>query len=299
MGCESHPTSNLPTGIQRYDSPLSSTLPTDLIQYVNLTELFYIIGMLFTKLAILTQLKSIFKSTTKDWMYCLFVLLMSLVVAYNFATALVLIFQCIPREKIWNTTIPGQCINPEASTIASGVFNFVLDLLIFVLPIYAIFRLRMTLKRKLGICAVFAIGLLACVSSLLRLIYSVVIVGTADLTYYEVGLCWTSALETISAILVACFPVMPRLYRFLRGERPAAGHSSRRPSYRPTAFSVGSVGRGGLRKKSADMLAGRQGNRTLVGTEGGGVDDMKLGWLELGDDNRVSQEWSARNVEPT
>ena len=80
--------------------------------------------------------------------------------AFYIAAVTVVLAQCNPREKIWNPLISGTCINNNANIIATGAFNFVLDVLIFILPIYAIVHLQMPIKQKIGISAVFATGLL-------------------------------------------------------------------------------------------------------------------------------------------
>ena len=67
---------------------------------------------------------------------------------------------CIPREKIWNPTIPGTCLHNDLNLVISAAFNCTLDFLIFLLPIYAIVRLQIRVKQKFGIGAVFAVGLL-------------------------------------------------------------------------------------------------------------------------------------------
>ena len=62
----------------------------------------------------------------------------------------------------------------------------------------------------------------ACISSCLRLYYSIQLIYAADMTFEVVNLAWTACLECAAAILVASFPVMPRLYRFIRGEKATA-----------------------------------------------------------------------------
>ena len=79
---------------------------------------------------------------------------------YYLTGILIEIFQCTPREKIWNPAVEGSCVDNNASVTVSGAFNLVLDLIMFMLPIYAIWRLKIAIKRKLGICAAFATGLL-------------------------------------------------------------------------------------------------------------------------------------------
>ena len=71
------------------------------------------------------------------------------------------IFQCSPREKIWNIfETDGHCYDVGAFEKASGVFNIVSDFAILILPITSVWRLHMTFRKKLLTTAVFAIGFL-------------------------------------------------------------------------------------------------------------------------------------------
>ena len=117
--------------------------------------------MLFTKLAILVQIQHIFMPVgTRGSSYWLAVLLMLIGPGYYIAAAIVEIAQCIPREKISNPFVPGFCINNDVNVIFAGAFNLGYDILLFALPIYCILHLQLALRRKLGVCAIFAIGLL-------------------------------------------------------------------------------------------------------------------------------------------
>ena len=55
---------------------------------------------------------------------------------------------------------PALCSNVYMNTEAQAVLNVATDFAVLVLPITRIFHLHMSLRRKLGISAVFAIGLL-------------------------------------------------------------------------------------------------------------------------------------------
>lgn len=71
------------------------------------------------------------------------------------------LLECIPTAKIWEPERKdGRCININVAYTATGAINVVSDLLILLLPMLAIWRLQMAAKRKLGIAAVFATGLL-------------------------------------------------------------------------------------------------------------------------------------------
>ena len=71
------------------------------------------------------------------------------------------IFQCTPRELIWNPLIAGSCfVNTNSVLIATAVVNAVSDLIILALPFRSIWRLQMSGQEKVKISTVFAIGLL-------------------------------------------------------------------------------------------------------------------------------------------
>ena len=79
-----------------------------------------------------------------------------------FYTAVIfaLIFACSPRDKTWDTTIPGHCINQNAIFIALCVVNVVTNILCLAIPLNCLRKLQMPLRRKLGISLVFMTGIL-------------------------------------------------------------------------------------------------------------------------------------------
>ena len=80
---------------------------------------------------------------------------------FHFVAVFFDIFQCNPREKIWNKLITtGHCYNISALDKASGVFNVVSDFAILILPVPSIWSLQMSLRKKLLTTGVFAVGLL-------------------------------------------------------------------------------------------------------------------------------------------
>lgn len=70
------------------------------------------------------------------------------------------VFQCMPREKIWSPLTDGKCINFQVATLFAGVINLLLDVGIFLAPIWAIWLLQMPLHRKVGVLSVFGVGFL-------------------------------------------------------------------------------------------------------------------------------------------
>ncbi|MCJ1262841.1 hypothetical protein MMC22_002711 [Lobaria immixta] len=101
----------------------------------------------------------------------------------------------------------------DVVNIAASIINSVCDFIILLLPQGVIWKLQMPIRRKLGISAIFLIGLLACIASIMRLYYSIRVLQTGDDTYYLVifGL-WTHAEFTL-AIICGSLPVSPRFFQ--------------------------------------------------------------------------------------
>lgn len=69
------------------------------------------------------------------------------------------IFICTPREKLWNPTIQhGHCLDITAHFKSTGVFNVITNFAILILPIRSVWKLQLPLKKKIGICTIFATG---------------------------------------------------------------------------------------------------------------------------------------------
>jgi len=61
---------------------------------------------------------------------------------------------------VWNSAVPGTCINQRAAEIASAAINTFSDFAILLLPIDTVWGLNMAKKKKLGILAILSAGLL-------------------------------------------------------------------------------------------------------------------------------------------
>ena len=130
-------------------------------KYANICETVYTATVFFAKLSILLQMLALFGGNRKGTIYWVVHVSIWINFAFYFASAFAIIFSCIPRERIWNPLINGSCINVYGLIISSGALNCLSNLSMLILPIAVIFRLQMELKKKLGICAVFAFGLVS------------------------------------------------------------------------------------------------------------------------------------------
>ncbi|KAK3373130.1 hypothetical protein B0T24DRAFT_250336 [Lasiosphaeria ovina] len=197
------------------------------LSYMNyLAEISNSLTMFAAKCSILLQLKRLFcTGQSRDAIYWAIHALMFLDAAYYTSAVFTFVFQCNPREKTWNPLMEGTCINVAAATVVAGAVNLFLDLGILLVPFWAICHLQLPLKRKLGISAVFGVGILTCAIAAVGVSLRVPLLTDPDLTWLisKVGI-WTM-LEYCGTILVGCMPSFPRFFMHLRGRDPLTSGS--------------------------------------------------------------------------
>ena len=130
----------------------------DIFQWFNIASIVYAPAILSTKIAILLLYRRVFsphRRGTFDRSIRLFILILCL---FYLATTLVKIWECSPRQRIWNKSVEGTCINIPALLDASGICNTLTDLIILFMPIQAVWHLKTTTRRKIGVVLVFSVG---------------------------------------------------------------------------------------------------------------------------------------------
>lgn len=79
---------------------------------------------------------------------------------YYIANIIATNLACIPFRAIYDKTIPGKCLDEKALDSSSAAINLISDLTILILAQKVIWRLHISVKKKLGVSVVFAVGLL-------------------------------------------------------------------------------------------------------------------------------------------
>ncbi|KAF7514167.1 hypothetical protein GJ744_004492 [Endocarpon pusillum] len=198
-------------GLHMWDVPLETA--TEWRKWENLQEIIYGPIILITKISILLLYSKLFAPSRKSATYINIQLLLYLCILFYTAITLAKIFQCTPRTKIWNPTLPGRCIKLGALFIASSVFNTSSDFAILVIPIFVVWRLQIPIERKVWISVAFTGASFAPVAGILRMVATIQGAASRDATYtmFSVSL-WTEA-EITTGIICSCLPALPALYR--------------------------------------------------------------------------------------
>ncbi|KAI8626579.1 hypothetical protein F5Y19DRAFT_220767 [Xylariaceae sp. FL1651] len=148
---------------------------------------------------------------TRNVFWWLCIGLVAVQLSFLVASVLGLVFACIPYQKNWDFTVPGRCIQKSRLEITSAAIHLASDLVILVLPQKVIWNLQMSFRKKLGVSVIFSLGVLACISALLRLV-STIQYSTADDVIYTVSsvILWALA-EMTCGFIVLGMPTAPKV----------------------------------------------------------------------------------------
>ncbi|PLN81905.1 integral membrane protein Pth11-like protein [Aspergillus taichungensis] len=191
------------------------------------------------------------------------------------ATSFVLVaaFQCNPIPKAWKgTAIPGKCVTINVFYLANAALNILTDVLTYTLPIKVVFELQMPKKQKMVLGLILSLGLLACISSIIRITYIPGMLTSKDATYAITGAMYWSVIEINIGILAASIPsfkaiasrFLPRLIGEYTSNRKYATFSDDPRKY-GTGFSRvqdDGMALGGVGKSYNDTAMGTQIGRT-------------------------------------
>ena len=117
-------------------------------------------AIFLAKLSILLMYRRLFDTAGTGKTHYLIHILIWANLAFYFPYLGATVFQCVPRARIWDPTLKGGCVNLQAAFIAASAINVVSDFSILLLPLQRISKLKITIRRKIGVLAIFAVGLL-------------------------------------------------------------------------------------------------------------------------------------------
>ncbi|KAF2643896.1 hypothetical protein P280DRAFT_477345 [Massarina eburnea CBS 473.64] len=200
----------LPVGVHQWEM-LNERYVRNLFVY-SLTFPAYGIIMIFVKTNILLQYARLFVPNglrTFTWWGSMALIGLNVLfyTGYTFST----ILMCIPRKKFWDPTVEGgQCLDWAVLLATGNSITLVSDILILLLPQRVIFKLQLTRSRRLGLSALFIIGLFACLSSTIRVYYHIKFLEVrTDNTYFLGKIAFWATCQLTSGFLVACLPAVP------------------------------------------------------------------------------------------
>lgn len=127
----------------------------------NIAQIVYSMSILTTKLSLLYLYLGIFAPTRKSKNWWTVVIIMAANTGFYWGLMFAKIFQCWPRDAIWDKTITAaKCVSLVGILDASGVWNTLSDVTILLVPLLFIWKLKMSREKRIGIIAIFAVGVM-------------------------------------------------------------------------------------------------------------------------------------------
>ncbi|MCJ1353417.1 MAG: hypothetical protein MMC33_003403 [Icmadophila ericetorum] len=134
-------------------------------------------------------------------------------ICWSIMVILVCALQCRPIQLVWDKTLEGTCVNTYVFYLVGSSLNTLTDFIILILPIPAVWNLKLSVWKRLSLAGIFLLGSLTCVISLTRLITLGVDNTNVD-TSWSLGIIsiWSTA-EPCLGIFAACLPTLRPLFR--------------------------------------------------------------------------------------
>ncbi|KAH8730153.1 hypothetical protein GQ44DRAFT_823495 [Phaeosphaeriaceae sp. PMI808] len=177
---------------------------------VWLTQIFYWPTTALTKLAFLLLYLRIFpQEKLRKYIYTTMALTFCYWAFFQFSN----IFYCRPMTMVWegwDGEHEGSCWDINLLMLAAAGVTVILDCVIIVLPIREIMQLSLSFQKKLGIMAIFTVGIFTLVVSCLRVWKITSYAKSLNPTWDNVPADYWSVLEANVSVLCVCMPALRR-----------------------------------------------------------------------------------------
>lgn len=125
------------------------------------------------------------------------------------AIILVTIFSCQPIAYFWDRDIPkGTCLDVSALAYANSAFAVAQDTTLIVLPIFMLWSLNMSRKKKAFIGLMFAVGSIGLVATIIRLRTLYVFGSLDDPTFDYIPVVYWTTIELAAGMIASCMPAV-------------------------------------------------------------------------------------------
>ena len=234
-----------------------------------------------TKLSVLLFYKRVFRGDTFNaavWT------MISIIGVWTTAFFFANLLQCYPISLNWEASGAQvvSCINTNMMYLAQAWTDVLTDVMILSLPVPCVWALQMPARHKVGVTAIFLLGLLTVLSGIAKLIvyYHIIALATGgdyDITWFETPAYLCAFIESALGIVGACLPLLRPLFAgtstkgFMRNLRSVAIRTIT-GAEEPKASSEGST----TAVASGSGSSGKKSGKTAV-ESGSGSSGMQSG----------------------
>ncbi|PQE22697.1 hypothetical protein CJF31_00001637 [Rutstroemia sp. NJR-2017a BVV2] len=227
-----NPVVNIGFGLNMWDIDTDNL--NDVFHLFMVDECVYIALLAVTKLSLLLFVQKLFPARSfriATWIIAGFT------VAIGITFIMTTVFSCDPIPYFWtkwNGVVVGKCNDVNLQTYIAAGFNILQDFTILFLPLPELWKLQVSMRKKVQLFIMFGVGLFVSIISIIRLRYLVSFGNTTNPTMWSV-------VETQTGIICACLPSVRHL---LKHVFPEGFLSSLKSSHRKGTQTKSGTGTG-------------------------------------------------------
>ncbi|CRG85999.1 hypothetical protein PISL3812_03002 [Talaromyces islandicus] len=260
-------TANVITGYGRHAAALDRPHLEKAILLNTVGFLFGILSFALPKIAVAYMLTRILNPSRGHKIFVFTLVGFAAVVAI--VCILVLFTMCSPPQSQWEVTRPDRvCRSPwiliDYATFTGSVSAFV-DLYLAIYPATVLWKLHMSMKKKLALMAALGLGTVAAVMAVVKCTQLKGLADTADYTYGTWQLVIWTNIEADVVVIASCIPTLQPLLDFILGrKRNGSSYNSR--SF--NRLEKGSQGLNGSRSIEMRGIRSKQQSISVTNVEG-------------------------------
>ncbi|KAI0550474.1 hypothetical protein F4679DRAFT_542537 [Xylaria curta] len=203
-----------------------------------IAQAFGIIALGTGKLAVGFLLLRLIPPTTR-WRRRIIWALMSLTMIGNSLSVILTFTQCRNVAALWDPDVRAvtKCWDPKVQSnfsTFSGSLNSAVDIIFSLIPITLIWKLHLSIQKRLGLIVLLGSGSFAGVSAAIKTNQLVTLTARSDLTWETFGLYLWTGIEIFVIIVCGCIPTLKPLWIRLFGGKSGSHDSSTDGSYYKT-----------------------------------------------------------------
>ncbi|KAI0972071.1 hypothetical protein F4678DRAFT_472101 [Xylaria arbuscula] len=249
-----------------------------LVKDLIISEFGYLLGTAGVKMSMLCLYHRIY--TTPTFRRVNYVA-MFLVAGYFISFIPLFLTNCIPLSQYWDPKPTGWCRDTVQGDNATLAANLVLDLIVLALPLPVLWRLRMSIRDKITVTALFGFGFVTIALVIWRLVVTERTRSSPDWTKSLCDVGKIAALELWLGVIAVCIPTLGPLFNaYLKPLFTKLGLTNVATKPNPSNHYLKTFGSSGTNKRSrkyselndsADHIVSRDDSIKLTPTVEGKV----------------------------
>ncbi|KAL1960574.1 hypothetical protein VTO42DRAFT_7153 [Malbranchea cinnamomea] len=276
---------------------------TEMEKAVLLNSISFIFGILsfsVPKMAVVALLNKILNPGKLHYWWLWFLVVFTAVSGGG--CVLILFLMCSPPQALWKAIPGATCLDPWIliwySTYVGALSAFV-DLYLAIYPSTVLFKLHMSLRKKLALSAALGLGSIAATMAIVKVIQLKGLADKSDYTYSTAELVLWTNIEADVVLIASCIPTLQPLLEHINKSR--FGSTGKKSKY-SNNLGNNSSGYGPSDRSNASRLHGchhrSKTKSDLTTTAGGSQESILRGYAHIRRTDDVVVEYELDDRSP-